>query len=346
MPDVVRLRTDDRADCDRWRAYIDGRDDAHCADLPQWRTLFRELYGFESFDWACVDGGRTLGLISLYRIDSPFMGKMLVSCPFFGYGGFFWETDEARDALIERALESAREQQVDFVELRLRSKLGAEFGCNDAFREFVLDFAETTEQTWNTRLASNVRQNIRKARKQGLKFQMSADHRPTFALLCRTLRAHGTPFHGRRFFELLDRHLADHVGYCEVHHARRLVAAGVVLRYKQTIITPYIGSLEDARALCPNYHQYWELVEHFAARGVRHFDMGRSPVASTHARFKLKWGCRELPVHYNYRLAREGAQYNSVSEPSAVQKLATQVWKKMPLALTTALGPRLFRYIP
>jgi FemAB-related protein (PEP-CTERM system-associated) len=346
MLDVVQLHFGKPPDGERWLAYIDQREDAHAADLPQWRTLFGELYGIENYSYLCLDGERCLGALSLYRINSPFMGKMLVSCPFFGYGGFYWETDEARDALIKRATDCARELGVDFVELRLRSELGGEFGCNDGFREFVLEFGETTEETWSKRLASNVRQNIRKAREQDLQFRVTSDHKATFGLLSRTLRAHGTPFHGRRFFELLDKHLADHVGYSEVRHAERLVAAGVVVRFKDTIITPYIGSLHDARALRPNYHQYWELVEHFAPLGVTRFDMGRSPVGSTHARFKTKWGCDELPVFYNHQLTREGARYRSVSEPSAMEQLATRVWKKMPLALTTTLGPRLFRYIP
>ena len=123
MPDVVRLQLDRAADAERWRAYVDARDDAHCADLPQWRALFSELYGIEHHSFVCREGDRDTGALSLYRIDSPFMGKMLLTCPFFGYGGFYWDSDAARDALIAEAERCARESGVDFLELRLRAQL-------------------------------------------------------------------------------------------------------------------------------------------------------------------------------------------------------------------------------
>ena len=162
----------------------------------------------------------------------------------------------------------------------------------------------------------------------------------------KSLRAHGTPFHGRAFFELLNRYLGERVRYAEVWHDDDLLAGGVFIRYKQTIITPYIGSLPRSRSLRSNYLQYWGIIENCPAEQVSCFDMGRSPRGSTHARFKQKWGCDELQTYYNYLLVNQRKRYRSVSRPSAVQRLAATIWKRLPLALTTALGPRLFRYIP
>jgi len=188
---------------------------------------------------------------------------------------------------------------------------------------------------------------VRKSQTSGLEFRMSDDYRPAFGLLCRTLRAHGTPFHGERFFQSLVERLGRSTRFSEVWHRKELVAAGVAIRYRETMITPYIGSLERSRDLRANYLQYWGLIEqHCSAQGIRRFEMGRSPRGSTHAQFKLKWGSCELPVFYNYRVMNPQRGYRSVSRPSAVQRLATHVWKRLPLPVTTALGPRLFRYIP
>ena len=51
-------------------------------------------------------------------------------------------------------------------------------------------------------------------------------------------------------------------------------------------------------------------------------------------------------MFYGYRVTRPGKGYQAVSRPGAVYRLATRVWKHLPLAVTTAVGPRLFRYIP
>jgi predicted N-acyltransferase len=191
-----------------------------------------------------------------------------------------------------------------------------------------------------------VRQNVRRSHKYDLEFRLSSDHGPCYDLLRRTLRAHGTPFHGRRFFRLLQLHLGERIRFSEVRHDDRVVAAGVVVRFKKTIITPYIGSLHASRAMRTNYCQYWGLVEHCIEEGITRFEMGRSPRETTHSRFKLKWGCREVPIYYNYRMVSPAKPYRSVSRPTATQRMATEVWKRLPLAATTAIGPRLFRYIP
>ena len=114
----------------------------------------------------------------------------------------------------------------------------------------------------------------------------------------------------------LTKHLGKRVRYSEVWQGKRIVAGGVVIRYKDPIITPYIGSLADSRASRSNYLQYWSLIEHCHAEGIRRFEMGRSPRGSTHDRFKRKWGCEEMPLHYNYRVVDPRKRYSSVSRPA------------------------------
>lgn len=346
MAKVTRLRFDEPVDFDRWQEFVQGQPDSHCSDSAEWRPLFRDLYGIENYSWICTDGGRVTGGLSLYHIRSPFVGKMLVTCPFFGYGGFYWGSETARDALLESAYDAARRLKVDYIELRLMHRLPPPFEANTDFAEYRLGLGASAEETWADRLASNVRQNIRKSRGNDLEFRLTGDYRPCYGLLRRTLRAHGTPFHGERFFRLLTKHLGPHVRYSEVWHRGDLLAGGVVIRHKQTIITPYIGSLAGSRALRSNYFQYWGLIERCTEDGVRCFDMGRSPRGSTHARFKMKWGCDEAQAFYNYRVIDPRKRYRSVSRPSGMQRLATRVWRRLPLAVTTAVGPRLFRFIP
>jgi hypothetical protein len=45
-------------------------------------------------------------------------GNMLVSLPFFNYGGICAEAEEARLALLDSAITLARQERVDFIEIR------------------------------------------------------------------------------------------------------------------------------------------------------------------------------------------------------------------------------------
>ena len=304
------------------------------------------MYGIRSYTFAYLEDQAVHGGLSVYHIRSPFVGNMLLTCPFFGYGGFYADDDAVRDILLERLERLAKELKVDFIELRLRKRLPAPFEVNTDFLEFDLNLAGTPEAVWQKQLSSNTRQNIRKTRKNQLEFSISKSHRSCYELLCRTLRAHGTPWHGNAFFRLLRKHFADDYYFSEVRHLGKVVAAGVVIRFKQSIITPYIGSLEKHRSLRTNYCQYWGIINQSLEDQITRFELGRSPKGSSHVRFKKKWGSEEVPICYNYRVINPAKQYTTVSRAPRIYVMATSVWKRLPLFVTRLLGPRICRYIP
>ncbi len=363
MGSIVRVDFDNPGDFDRWQACITSREDTHCTDLGQWRSFFRELYGIRNYSYLYVSGGKSplrgasdgksprgasdiRGLVSLYHFRSPFMGDFLITSPFFGYGGFYADDEVVRDALLEKVRAKAVELGVDYVELRLLSTLPPPFKAADNFLESNLDLLETSEQVWTRQLASNVRQNIRRAGRSDLELRWSRDHRPCYRLLCRTLRAHGTPFHGEAMFELLREYFPGETSFTEVWHRGELVAGGVIMDFGDSLITPYIGSLKQHGRLRANYCQYWGIAEYCLEHGVPRFELGRSPKGSTHIRFKRKWGAEDVAVRYNYLVVNPKKSYRGVPTLPPVYRLATEAWKRLPLGVTTLLGPRLARHVP
>ncbi len=346
MKSVISLDLNCDADFDRWQNYVLARPDTGYADLGQWRRIFSELYGIRSLNLACIEDHKTVGVASLYRIASPFFGRLLITCPFFGYGGLYANDDSAQQLLLESIERAATELDVDFVELRLGHEIEQGYEVNRDFAEFELELEGSAECVWKKSLSSNVRQNVRKSRQHGLRFSTTRDPKTTFTLLSETLRDLGTPFHSQRFFELLVEHLGDHVRFSQVHLKDRLVAAGVLMRFRERMATPYIGSLKRFRATRANYCQYWGIIEHCLETGVRCFDLGRSPRGSSHDRFKRKWGALPVEVHYCHRAISDRRSYRTVSEPGRVELWASGIWKRLPLAFTSRLGHRAYRYIP
>lgn len=346
MDSITRVDFDNPDDFDRWQTYLASRSDTHCTDSGQWRRFFHELYGIPNVSYVFTEGGTVRGLVSLYHFRSPFMGNFLVTNPFFGYGGLYADDDTIRDALLAKVRDQAASLDVDYIELRLRQTLPPPFAAADDFLESHLDLLETEEEVWTQQLASNVRQNLRRARKSDLEFRLSSDHRPCYRLLCRTLRALGTPFHGEPMLALLRKHFARETSFSEVWHRGELMAAGVVMNFGDSVSTPYIGNLKQYGRLRANYQQYWGIIQHCLEQGVPRFELGRSPKGSTHIRFKRKWGARDIAVRYNYLVVNPRKRYRNVTNLSPIYRYATQTWKRLPLAFTSTLGPHLARYVP
>ena len=346
MPQVLSLDMFCDRDFRRWQAYVLSHPDAQYTDLGQWRRIFAELYGIRSLNFAYVAGDRVRGVASLYLIASPFFGRLLVTCPFFGHGGLYADDLSVQQALLARVEQAAEELDVDFVEFRLRSRIGEPYRIREDFLEFELPLAESAEEVWQRSLSSNARQNVRKSERYSLAFSTSRDANETFLLLSTTIRDLGTPFHSRRFFDLLLEHLGQDVQFSQVRLQGRLVAAGIMVRFRDRLATPYIGSLKRYGATSANYCQYWGIIKHCIDSGIRHFDLGRSPRGSSVAKFKRKWGANPVPMPYAHRAFSTRRTYRSVLEPGRLESLVSAAWKQLPLALTRRLGHLASHYIP
>ena len=81
-----------------------------------------------------------------------------------------------------------------------------------------------------------------------------------------------------------------------------------------------------------------------AREGLSRFNFGRcTPGSATH-RFKSQWGAVDEPLFwYQGRTTRIAG---TPSADSAKFRLATKLWKRLPLPLANVLGPQLVRYIP
>ena len=92
-----------------------------------------------------------------------------------------------------------------------------------------------------------------------------------------------------------------------------------------------------------NMGLYWAFIERACAGGLSRFNFGRcTPESPTH-RYKQQWGARDEPL-WCYQGAAEGGAGPSPESPAFT--LVRQVWKRLPVALATALGPRIVRFIP
>jgi hypothetical protein len=98
--------------------------------------------------------------------------------------------------------------------------------------------------------------------------------------------------------------------------------------------------------MSPNMLVYWALMERMIASGARLFNFGRcSPDSGTY-RFKMQWGGRAEPLAWYQQTDRPGETAATPSPDQGAFALATRVWQRLPVSLTTRLGPHIVRFIP
>ena len=90
---------------------------------------------------------------------------------------------------------------------------------------------------------------------------------------------------------------------------------------------------------------YWELMRKAIERGIGRFDFGRSKKNTGAYQFKSAWNMTINPLQYQVCLVKRQSPPNfSPSNPKFA--LAAKLWSRLPLQVSTWLGPRVVSWFP
>jgi serine/alanine adding enzyme len=333
-----------------WDRFVEQHPAATVAHLSAWGRIAAGAYGHTSVYLSIEDEGETLGILPLVLISSRIFGRRLVSMPFLDYGGVLAAPDapagDVAQALIDAALIVARERRVQSLGLRQFVPLPLPYpAAND--RATMLLALTTKDAVWKA-LSSERRNRIRKGEKNGLVAHWCGaealdDFYRVFAVNMRDL---GSPVHSRLFFQLM---LDELPGTARVLLVRdrsaRAVGAAVCLFFRDTIMVPWVSSLREAFALCPNFVLYWEVIRFGCENGYRTLDLGRSfKNAGTHE-FKRQWGAVEHTLPWLSIDTAPGAA-PSVDRDTSRYAPMIAAWKRLPVPLANAVGPWIRGQVP
>jgi FemAB-related protein (PEP-CTERM system-associated) len=288
-------------------------------------------------------GGHLEGVLPLVHIRSRLFGNSLTSLPFLNYGGVMAASTEAAGALAAAARDEAQERRCGHVELRHVAAQFPELPCKQHKVSMRLPLGEGL---WD-RLDRKVRNQVRKAEKSGLVVERGGEELvgDFYAVFARNMRDLGTPVYSRRLFEEVLRTFPRRSRLHIVRLQGQPVAAGFTYRTATMVQLPWASAVRDYNALCANVLLYRDAIRFAEDEGARVFDMGRSTPGEGTFKFKAQWGAEPVPLHWEYQLLAAGDLPN-VSPANPRFHLAIAVWQKLPLALTTRVGPLIVRAIP
>lgn len=280
-------------------------------------------------------------MLPLFRLRSRLFGHHLVSVPFMNYGGPCG-TDVAREALVAWAMDEARRSRVDSLLLRTRSVVPGAFPRSTSKVTVVLPLRDTADEMWLKAFDAKFRNKVKRPQRDGMTTRFGSEHLDGFyEVFAANMRDLGTPVLPRRFFEGIVRVFPDLALVGVTYWKDRPVAGGFGFTWREEFEMTWSSSLKELRASKPNMLLYWDFMRELIGMGVRRFNFGRSTPGTGPHEFKRSWGGVDEPLPWIQW--PEGA---SGAGESRVAAAASAVWRRLPIAVTNAVGPAVARQLP
>lgn len=344
----MRARHVELQDQEAWDQFVNTRPGATAYHQLGWKRVVEQAFHHRTQYLLAEDGQRGItGILPLVHIKSIFFGNYMVSLPFVNYGGLCSDDAESAEKLLHVAIEIARKQGASHIEFRDQEPAEHGLPVKTSKVSMVMGLPQQAEQLWDA-FPSKLRSQIRKPQKEGLYAKVGGkDELESFyAVFSANMRDLGTPVYSKRFFELILETFPNSTWICTVYNDRRApLASGFLIWFKEKVEIPWAASLREHNRLSPNMLLYWTALEHSCKRGAKSFDFGRSSPDSRTYKFKQQWGADQKLLYWHYWLRHDGP-LPELNPHNPRYRMAINVWKRLPLAMTNLFGPAIVKNLP
>ena len=332
---------------DRINHYLAASEQAVPYHHMQWLLAVKKAYGFD-FEYLVAESDAQIeGILPLCRFKSITGKRSLCALPFCDVGGVVADNDTVREKLIAFALERAEQLQAMPLQLRQRmSQASADAEMSERKVSMLLALPESSEVLL-AGFKSKLRSQIKKAGKNGLQFDFANDEKSIddfFYVFCRNMHLLGSPTHSLKWFKSLRETYQDDLLVGRVWFEGKIVGAGILLFSGSNVSIPWASTLREYNRLAPNMLLYWNLLKVSCERGCKQFDFGRSTYGEGTYNFKKQWGAKPVLLDWQ-TLDKQGVVAEIAGGKSRARELVETVWRKLPLPVVNAIGPRLRRHI-
>lgn len=330
-----------------WNKYLHAQPQSNMYQLLGWKTVFERVFGYKQHYLLALNGDETPhGVLPLFQMTDIFRRKYLVSNPFSNFAGICANDAQTENLLLDAAIEKTNTSGAQYAEFRqLQTPLERELPSKSSFVTLMLNLPSDPDVLWK-KISSRNRNKIRKAEKSGLEMDFGmhylADFHKVYSI---NLRHLGTPIFPLRMFKAVAEVFAENVELLVLKMNDEVVSGMFLFKFKDTISEPWVASLREYNRIYVNNYLYWKAIEYGCQQGFKRFDFGRSTVDTGTYDFKLQWGAEPVQLHYHYHL-NAAREIPVVDAKNNKYQKAIDLWKRLPLALTNFVGPRVVQYLP
>lgn len=340
---IVRSRSTDSAEWDEYARTHTGSSVYH---LSGWRHVIEETFGHQTFYLLAWEKGQPVGLLPLVFIQSRIFKRLLISLPFFTYGGVVANNPVVERALVAEAVALAARENVHYMELRHTQEKALGLLSRTHKVSLRLSLPKRAEDLWDN-FKAKLRSQIRKPQKEGFTARIGGieelDH--FYRVFAINMRDLGTPVYPKRFFRTILRQFPETTKICITLLGDKPVAAGFLVSFRRGLEIPWASSLRRYNPLSPNMLLYWTALSYACQSGHESFDFGRSTPGGPTYQFKEQWGAKPFPLYWQYWL-RDKNRLPELSPGNPSYRRAIRVWQRLPVPVASLLGPAIVKYLP
>ena len=328
-----------------WNQFVNRHAEATFYHRFEWRSINRTCFGHASAYLGAFEDDRLVGIFPIVQVKSRLFGNIACSMPFVNYGGPCADRADVEAALLDEAARVVERWGCKYLEIRSLKDLGDHFPSSERKVSMTLELDPNPDTLWNAFKPATARP-IRKGQKGDFVtkfggaelvddfYASSRKVGATWALRS-TPRATSTPWSGRSGRHPRHRDLPRRAANRRRHgrHPSRH-GRGDVARPAHGVPQCNVG-----------YLLYWDLIRNACERGFRHFHLGRPTAHSGGEMFKKKWNAEARQLYWHYIL-QPSQSIPALNVDNPKYRLAIETWRRLPIGLTTMIGPSIARSIP
>lgn len=343
----MRVRFYRDEDRENWDAFVKRSTSSTVYHLSGWKRIIEDCFGHRTHYLMSENDEQQIdGILPLVHLKSILFGSFMVSMPYFTYGGICSSRPEVGRRLRDEAIAAAQREQAEHVEWRETRLFDTGLAMKTSKVSMRLPLPPDADELWRS-FPSKLRSQIRKPQNEGMSARIGRlDELDAFyRVFSINMRDLGTPVYPKRFFQAVLHGFPDTTWICSVYKDDEPVASGFLVGFKETLEIPWASSLRAYNPLSPNMLLYWGAMQFACDRGFRLFDFGRSTRGSGTYKFKEQWGAEPVPLYWYY-WTRDSGTLPELNPTNPRYRAAIAIWKRLPVGLTTLLGPAIVRNLP
>ena len=347
----------DKSEYNGWNNFLKTHTNATIFHTIEWKKVLEETFGYKPEYLIVKDSeGRIVGISPAFSVKTLF-GKVIVSQPFFEYGGPLVESgfEEAYKEILNFYKDTVENERIKYVELRILpigEKEHAYFDKTGFVKQFkAFDFyidvkgKNFEKDIWLGLYTkkSRVRNSVKKAIKSGVRVVEDDDIDIYYELYIKTIAKLGSPPYPKTLFKNLKKYTKSSVRFTYAYLKDEPIAAMMSFPYNNRDLMVGLVSDENYKEYRANDLLYNEQIEYATKNKFEIVDLGRTRPDSPYERYKRKWGATKIDLYsYVYPAsASEGVN------PYKYYLLFSKITKKVPWIFTrTGIGPFLVKKFP
>ncbi|MFT6269544.1 MAG: FemAB-related protein (PEP-CTERM system-associated) [Alphaproteobacteria bacterium] len=344
-----------------YQRFVDKHEHATAYHNKAWGEAVASAYGFMPKYFGLKCNGEIVAVMPCVLMKTLKGKTNLCSLPYCDLGGVLATNSESANELKQQITQLALDNNWGFEYRGTVSALSDSKQIeNDAIAPHNIEIPDGTKvrmlyslnEDIDAHMASfkpKLRSQIKKAIKNGVLSKVVAtptasDFDTFYQVFAANMRDLGSPVHSKKWFESIFGTYGHNAFLVLVYFEERCIGGAVVIHTGNKAVIPWASTLRDYNKLAPNMLMYWEVLSETIRRGLPHFDFGRSGYNEGTFRFKKQWGA--IPEVLQWQSLSDGQLREEItSEKSSVRKQVENIWQKLPLGLTTVIGPQIRKFI-